>query len=53
MARYLTADEVEEKMPGFLAELEKRGVVISNNAGALLVDGYLGDIFEAAAGLRL
>ncbi len=52
MARYLTAEEVEASMPGFLDELERRGVTISNNVGALIVDGYLGDIFEAIAGVR-
>ena len=47
--RYLTAEEVERALPGFLDGLERRGVEISNNAGALLVDGFLGDIFDAIA----
>lgn len=41
MSKNLTAEEVERVMPGFLADIESRGVQISNNAGALLVDGYL------------
>ena len=47
--RYLTAEEVERALPGFLASLEARGVELSNNAGALIVDGYLGDVLDALA----
>lgn len=49
MTRYLTQREVNIKLPGLLDELEVRGVEISNNAGALIVDGYLGDIIDALA----
>lgn len=49
LGKYLTEDEVERGMPGLLEDLEARGVEISNNAGALIVDGYLGDIFAAIA----
>lgn len=45
--RYITAEELDITMPGFIANLEQLGVGISNNAGALMVNGYLGDIFDA------
>lgn len=47
MSRYITGDEIRRTMPGFLEDLESRGVEISNNAGAIIIEGYLGDIFEA------
>lgn len=45
--KYLTVTEVERMLPGLLGQLEVRDVEISNNAGALIVNGYLGDILEA------
>jgi hypothetical protein len=47
IGRNVTADELNTKMPGLLDALERRGVAISNNAGAIIVDGYIGDIFSA------
>lgn len=39
-----TAEDWESEYPGALDALEAAGVSISNNAGAIMVDGYLGDI---------
>ena len=48
--RTWTAADWESNFPGLLDRLEARGVEISNNAGAIIVDGYLGDVLAAAAG---
>lgn len=46
MTKYLTVEDLD---PGFLARLEAKGVLLSNNAGAIIVEGYLGDLLDAVA----
>lgn len=47
--RHLTAEAIERLWPGLLGELDVRGVEISNNAGSIIVNGYLGDVLGALA----
>jgi len=47
--KHVTQAEVEFVEPGLIAELEAKGVEFSNNAGSLVVEGYLGDITDTIA----
>ena len=45
--KHVTEAEVEFVSPGLLAELESKGVELSNNVGTIIIEGYLGDIADA------
>lgn len=47
ISRQASADEVERWHPGLLRYLEVIGVELSNSGGAVIVEGYLGEIIGA------
>jgi hypothetical protein len=49
MTKFLNADQLEASHPGLVDALAARDVALSNNVGAIIVDGYLGDVLDAIA----
>jgi hypothetical protein len=43
MSKYITGDDLPVD---FWLELEAAGIQVSNNAGAIIVEGYLGDLID-------